>query len=123
MEKLELKNWLFQEDRARDCQEIEELCGRVMAVSTHITNSTVETGTNIESDNETVKKHRVLPVTTSVATVVKHHVVAQHGGDTVQVMYWSTTPWIHPVIGTDLGATYSAAAVWDVEIRRSARIA
>ena len=24
-------------------------------------------------------------------------------------------PWIHPVIGTDLGTTYIAAAVWDVE--------
>ena len=62
-----------------------------------------------------VKKHRVLPVTTAVATVVKATVAAQHGGDTVQVNYWSTTLWKHPVIGTDLGTTYSAAAVRDVE--------
>ena len=29
--------------------------------------------------------------------------------------YWSTTLWIHPVSGTDLGTTDSAAAVWDLE--------
>ena len=33
----------------------------------------------------------------------------------MQVKYWSTTSWVHPVIGTDMGTTCSAAAVWGVE--------